>query len=266
MPAEPRLGRSTAQAGGGVGLAGGAAFRSPRFRRHTPPMIPAFCSRSGADRRGQRCRPGAAQFGRPGAPRRGARLPALLDGRAPQHARHRQRGDRGRARPCRGGTSASVGAGGIMLPNHAPLMIAEQFGTLAALHPGRVDLGLGRAPGTDQVAARAMRRNLDGDVRRLPARCRRADELFRAGSSRASRCRRCPVRGSRCRSGSWGPAPMARSSPPMLGLPFAFASHFAPAMMMEAMAIYRQRFRPSAQLAAALCDARVSTSRRGDRR
>ena len=113
------------------------------------------------------------------------------------------------SRPAR--ARSAIGAGGIMLPNHAPLLIAEQFGTLAALHPGRVDLGLGRAPGSDQITARAMRRNLLGDADELPAGRRRADGAISSRPSRARRCRRSPAPGWRCRSGSSGRAPTARS-------------------------------------------------------
>ena len=109
--------------------------------------------------------------------------------------------------------SIRIGAGGIMLPNHAPLLIAEQFGTLAALHPGRVDLGLGRAPGSDQITARAMRRTLHGAGEEFPQDVVELMELFPAGRTGPARCRRFPAPGSTCRSGSWAPAPMARSLP-----------------------------------------------------
>src|SRR5437763_2013340 len=148
-----------------------------------------------------------------------------------------------------GGTNRiRIGAGRIMLPNHAPLLIAEQFGTLAALHPGRVELGLGRAPGSDQVTARAMRRTLLGgdefpqDVVELMSYFRPAepDQAIVA------------VPGAGLEVPIWilGSSTYGAQLAAILGLPFAFASHFAPAMMMPAIAIYRQRFRPSAQLAA----------------
>ena len=110
------------------------------------------------------------QFRRPGAPLGDAWLQTILDGRAPFDAGHRQRRDRGRARPMSGRRTSTIriGAGGIMLPNHAPLTIAEQFGTLESLFPGRVDLGPGRAPGTDQAAAYALRRNLAADENQFP--------------------------------------------------------------------------------------------------
>ena len=112
-----------------------------------------------------------------------------------------------------GTSSIRIGAGGIMLPNHAPLVIAEQFGTLAALHPGRVDLGLGRAPGSDQVTARAMRRTLLGGADEFPAGRRRADGLFPAGRTGPGGAGGARRRAGRCRSGSSGRAPSAHSSP-----------------------------------------------------
>src|ERR1700720_2707801 len=102
-----------------------------------------------------------------------------------------------------------IGAGGIMLPNHAPLLIAEQFGTLAALHPGRVELGLGRAPGSDQVTARAVRRNLSGDVDEFPRVVVELMSYFQPPEP-GQAGRRFPAPGWRCRSGSSGRAPTAR--------------------------------------------------------
>ena len=147
-----------------------------------------------------------------------------------------------------GTSTIRVGAGGIMLPNHAPLLIAEQFGTLAALHPGRVELGLGRAPGSDQVTARAMRRTLAGgddfpqDVIELMGYFQPVEP--------GQAVQAVPGAGQTVPLWILGSSTYGAQLAAMLGLPFAFASHFAPAMMMEAMAIYRQRFRPSAQLAA----------------
>ena len=153
------------------------------------------------------------QHARPRPPRRAPRLQALLACRASQHAGHRQRRDLGGDRPCRGGTSTiRVGAGGIMLPNHAPLVIAEQFGTLAALHPGRIDLGLGRAPGTDMATARALRRNLDASVDGFPQDVVELLGYFRP-ARKTSVCGRCQAKASRSRPGSSGRAPMERSSP-----------------------------------------------------
>ncbi len=111
-----------------------------------------------------------------------------------------------------------VGAGGIMLPNHSPLVIAEQFGTLAALHPGRIDLGLGRAPGTDMLTARALRRNLDAGVDNFPQDVVELINYF-ARPSPASACAPCPARARKSRSGCWAPRPMARSSPPCSACP-----------------------------------------------
>ncbi len=142
-----------------------------------------------------------------------------------------------------------IGAGGIMLPNHAPLMVAEQFGTLAALHPGRVDLGLGRAPGSDQVAARAMRRNLGGDVDDFP---RDVMELMRYFEPAAPGQALQAVPGAGLDVPVWilGSSTYGAQLAAALGLPYAFASHFAPGQLREAMAVYRERFRPSARLAA----------------
>jgi luciferase family oxidoreductase group 1 len=142
-----------------------------------------------------------------------------------------------------------IGAGGIMLPNHAPLLIAEQFGTLAALHPGRVDLGLGRAPGSDQVTARAMRRTLHSSSDEFP---RDVVELMSYFQPAAPDQAVQAVPGAGLEVPIWilGSSTYGAQLAAILGLPFAFASHFAPAMMMEAIAIYRERFRPSDQLAA----------------
>ena len=141
-----------------------------------------------------------------------------------------------------------IGAGGIMLPNHAPLMVAEQFGTLAALHPGRIDLGLGRAPGSDQVAARAMRRTLDADANQFPRDVVELLSYFEpAQPSQALRA--VPGAGEKVEVWILGSSTFGAQFAAMLGLPYAFASHFAPEQMQEAMAIYRQRFRPSERLA-----------------
>jgi luciferase family oxidoreductase group 1 len=140
-----------------------------------------------------------------------------------------------------------IGAGGIMLPNHAPLVIAEQFGTLAALHPGRVELGLGRAPGSDQITARAMRRSLTNsdefpqDVVELMA--------YFQPVQPGQHVQAVPGAGLNVPIWILGSSTFGAQLAAILGLPFAFASHFAPGMMMEAMKIYRERFRPSAQLA-----------------
>jgi luciferase family oxidoreductase group 1 len=138
-----------------------------------------------------------------------------------------------------------IGAGGIMLPNHAPLVIAEQFGTLESLYPGRVDLGLGRAPGTDQTAAYAMRRNLTSDADQFP---NDVVELIRYFHGQNGRVRAVPGEGLDIPIWILGSSLFGAQLAAMLGLPYAFASHFAPRMMMEAIAVYRERFEPSAQL------------------
>ncbi len=140
-----------------------------------------------------------------------------------------------------------VGAGGIMLPNHSPLVIAEQFGTLESLYPGRIDLGLGRAPGSDQATARAMRRNLNSDSDEFPQDVVELMEYF-------SDEPRTPVRavpGTGLKVPMWilGSSTFGAQLAAALGLPYAFASHFAPQQMMQAIAIYRSAFRPSARLA-----------------
>ncbi|HLZ78297.1 MAG TPA: LLM class flavin-dependent oxidoreductase [Sphingomonas sp.] len=140
-----------------------------------------------------------------------------------------------------------VGAGGIMLPNHSPLVIAEQFGTLETLFPGRIDLGLGRAPGTDQLTLRALRRdpavaeNFPQDVLELQA--------LLAPSGENQRVRAVPGAGTEVPLWILGSSLFGAQLAAELGLPYAFASHFAPAQLLPALRIYRERFRPSAQLA-----------------
>ena len=140
-----------------------------------------------------------------------------------------------------------VGAGGIMLPNHSPLVIAEQFATLESLYPGRIDLGLGRAPGSDQLTARALRRNLESDADQFP---QDVVELmdFMSDEPR-QRVRAVPGKGTRVPVWILGSSLFGAQLAAMLGLPYAFASHFAPAQMMDAIAVYRGTFKPSAQLA-----------------
>jgi luciferase family oxidoreductase group 1 len=148
------------------------------------------------------------------------------------------------------GTSRiKLGAGGIMLPNHAPLMIAEQFGTLAALHPGRVELGLGRAPGSDQLTMRAMRRNLLAGPEQFPQDVVELMGYFQPAEP-GQRLQAVPGAGLDVPIWILGSSLFGAQLAAILGLPFAFASHFAPAALMEAIAIYRERFSPSAQLAA----------------
>jgi luciferase family oxidoreductase group 1 len=148
-----------------------------------------------------------------------------------------------------GGTSTiRVGAGGVMLPNHAPLIIAEQFGTLAALYPGRIDLGLGRAPGTDQITAAALRRNLGGNIDSFPNDV--AELLAYLGPAQpGQRVRAIPGEGTNVPVWILGSSLYGAQLAAAFGLPFAFASHFAPAMLDEALEIYRHRFRPSDYLA-----------------
>ncbi|SKB67407.1 LLM class flavin-dependent oxidoreductase [Sphingopyxis flava] len=141
-----------------------------------------------------------------------------------------------------------IGAGGIMLPNHAPMVIAEQFGTLEALFPGRVDLGLGRAPGSDQRVAQALRRNLASDERQFPQDVLEL-QAFLAGDERLG-IRAVPGEGSRVPLWILGSSLFGAQLAAMLGLPYAFASHFAPDALDEALDIYRRQFKPSAQLSA----------------
>ncbi len=148
-----------------------------------------------------------------------------------------------------GGTSTiRVGAGGIMLPNHAPLVIAEQFGTLEALYPGRIDLGLGRAPGTDQLTAQALRRNLSGDVDAFPHDVVELIAYFRPVVP-GQVVRAVPGAGLNVPIWILGSSLFGAQFAAALGLPFAFASHFAPAQMMTAIGLYRSRFEPSENLA-----------------
>jgi luciferase family oxidoreductase group 1 len=146
-----------------------------------------------------------------------------------------------------GGTSRiRVGAGGIMLPNHSPLVIAEQFGTLESLFPGRIDLGLGRAPGSDHVTARALRRNLASDADEFPQDVMELLDYF--ADSPRRQVRAVPGAGQNVPVWILGSSTFGAQLAAALGLPYAFASHFAPQMMMQAIEIYRTTFRPSAQL------------------
>ena len=138
-----------------------------------------------------------------------------------------------------------IGAGGIMLPNHAPLTIAEQFGTLDALFPGRVDLGLGRAPGTDQAAAYALRRNLSASSDQVPNDVVELQGYFKGTNGRV---RAIPGEGQDVPLWILGSSLYGAQLAAMLGLPYAFASHFAPQMLDEAIRVYRETFRPSEQL------------------
>ena len=147
-----------------------------------------------------------------------------------------------------GTSTIRVGAGGVMLPNHAPLVIAEQFGTLAALHPGRIDLGVGRAPGSDQATARALRRNLNADVSDFPQEVVELIDYFRPAEP-GQRIRAVPGAGLDVPIWILGSSLFGAQLAAALGLPYAFASHFAPREMMSAIEIYRTRFQPSERLA-----------------
>jgi len=140
-----------------------------------------------------------------------------------------------------------IGAGGIMLPNHAPLVIAEQFGTLASLYPGRIDLGLGRAPGTDQMTMHALRRTLTGDIEDFP---RDVVELqhYLKQPQEGQRVVAVPGAGTDVPLWILGSSLFGAQLAAMLGLPFAFASHFAPQYMEQAVSLYREKFQPSEQL------------------
>lgn len=146
-----------------------------------------------------------------------------------------------------------VGAGGIMLPNHAPLVIAEQFGTLACLYPGRIDLGVGRAPGTDPLTARALRRTLSGSVDSFPDDVVELMSYFapaRINERTERNAQILAVPGESTDVPVWilGSSLFGAQLAAALGLPYAFASHFAPGQLMQAVDLYRRLFKPSAQL------------------
>ncbi|WP_276370948.1 LLM class flavin-dependent oxidoreductase [Chryseolinea sp. H1M3-3] len=147
-----------------------------------------------------------------------------------------------------GGTSfIRVGSGGVMLPNHAPLVIAEQFGTLASLYPGRIDLGIGRAPGTDAVTSYALRRNLKGDINEFP---NDVVELINYLGPRDPQAKVRAVPGQETNVPVWllGSSTYSAGLAALLGLPFAFASHFAPTQLEDALQLYKKNFKPSAFL------------------
>jgi luciferase family oxidoreductase group 1 len=147
-----------------------------------------------------------------------------------------------------GGTSRiRVGSGGIMLPNHAPLVVAEQFGTLATLFPDRIDLGLGRAPGTDPLTSRALRRDLASSAEQFPQDVLELQGYF-APAVPGQPIRAIPGEGLRVPLWILGSSLFGASLAAALGLPFAFASHFAPDALLPALQIYRTRFKPSRQL------------------
>ncbi|MDB6094231.1 MAG: limB [Verrucomicrobia bacterium] len=143
-----------------------------------------------------------------------------------------------------GTSTIRVGSGGIMLPNHAPLVIAEQFGTLASLFPGRIDLGLGRAPGTDQVTARALRRGNANSADTFPQDVMELQSYFRAAVPNQA-VQAVPGAGLEVPIWLLGSSLFSAQVAAALGLPFAFASHFAPDQLMEALDVYRREYSPS---------------------
>ncbi|MBW4330008.1 LLM class flavin-dependent oxidoreductase [Stakelama sp. CBK3Z-3] len=143
-------------------------------------------------------------------------------------------------------SSIRVGAGGIMLPNHSPLVIAEQFGTLDALYPGRIDLGLGRAPGSDQKVSRALRRTLESDPQAFPRDVMELQSYFADDGQTGISA--VPGAGANVPIWILGSSLFGAQLAAALGLPYAFASHFAPAALDQAIALYRRDFKPSAQL------------------
>lgn len=148
-----------------------------------------------------------------------------------------------------GGTSTlRVGAGGIMLPNHAPLVIAEQFGTLESLYPGRIDLGVGRAPGGDQNTARALRRYLAGSADNFPGDLLELMSYFSPAEPNSA-VHAVPGEGLEVPIWLLGSSDFSASLAAELGLPFAFASHFAPDFLLPALILYRENFKPSDRLA-----------------
>ncbi len=143
-----------------------------------------------------------------------------------------------------GTTTLRLGAGGIMLPNHSPLVIAEQFGTLSSLYPDRIDLGLGRAPGSDQRTMQALRRQRSGEVDDFPADVR---ELISYFGDEVGAVQAVPGQGLHVPIWLLGSSLYSAQLAAAMGLPFGFASHFAPAMLLQALEIYRTQYRPSAR-------------------
>ena len=144
-------------------------------------------------------------------------------------------------------TTLHLGSGGVMLPNHAPLVIAEQFGTLNTLYPGRIDLGLGRAPGSDQPTMRALRRHMSGDIDNFPRDVAELVDWFDA-STPEPQVRPVPGYGEKIPVWLLGSSLYSAQLAAQMGLPFAFASHFAPDMLYQALQLYRTHFQPSARL------------------
>ena len=146
-----------------------------------------------------------------------------------------------------GTSTIRVGSGGIMLPNHAPLIIAEQFGTLASLYPGRIDLGIGRAPGTDSVTSYALRRTLKGDINEFPNDVVELMNYLGPVDPQA-KVKAIPGQGTGVPVWLLGSSTYSAALAAMLGLPFAFASHFSPAQLFDALQVYRTNFKPSETL------------------
>lgn len=147
-----------------------------------------------------------------------------------------------------GGTKKiRVGSGGIMLPNHAPLIVAEKFGTLETLYPGRIDLGLGRAPGTDQLTSRALRRDLMGSVEDFPSNVVELRDYL-GSDDPAAKVKAVPGHGLKVPIWILGSSTFGAQLAGMLGMPYAFASHFAPAALQMALKVYRDSFQPSESL------------------
>ncbi len=147
-----------------------------------------------------------------------------------------------------GTSTIRVGAGGIMLPNHSPLVIAEQFGTLASLFPGRIDLALGRAPGSDMITARALRRDSQSSADHFPQDVQELQALF-GPVQPGQQVQAVPGAGLHVPLWILGSSLFGAQLAAALGLPYAFASHFAPDALLQAIAVYRRHFKPSAQLA-----------------
>ena len=174
-------------------------------------------------------------------------LYALLGGRASRHGRGRWRGDVGVLAAIGAATKTiRIGAGGIMLPNHNPFVIAEQFGTLDALFPGRIDLGLGRAPGADMRIAQALRKDLGRASEYFPQDVVELRALFSGDPPLALRA--TPGLGAVVALWILGSSLFGAQLAAALGLPYAFASHFAPDQLDQALLVYRQKFKPSAAL------------------
>ncbi|MFH6958267.1 LLM class flavin-dependent oxidoreductase [Flavobacterium aquidurense] len=140
--------------------------------------------------------------------------------------------------------SIRVGSGGIMLPNHSPLIVAEQFGTLETLYPNRIDLGLGRAPGTDQPTAEAIRKDFFEQAQRFPQNVTKLQDYFSAGNAMA-KVRAFPAEGTNVPIWILGSSTESAALAAAYGLPYAFAGHFAPRQMIQAFEFYRENFQPS---------------------